>query len=152
QFGLAAVPKNFVKVFSVVAAQMRYNDYTVFLYLDNWLLTGRSYLEVVSNLVLGNVPQHGEVYSDSQASHKLHRSTPGLRHSEGLPPSRQIPYQEQSDQNKSLKPRTAVQVHLFLLSHMASCTYIIPFTRLHLHCLQAWLMARYTSADIAQTP
>lgn len=31
-----------------------------------------------------------------------------------------------------------------LLGHMAACTYVAPFARLHLYCLQAWLNSVYS--------
>lgn len=41
-FGLTTAPRVFIKVFSVVAAQMRCHSYPVFSYLDDWLLTSHS--------------------------------------------------------------------------------------------------------------
>lgn len=41
------------------------------------------------------------------------------------------------------KPRTSVCCCLSLLGHMAACTYVTPFARLRLRCLQAWFHLTY---------
>lgn len=44
----------------------------------------------------------------------------------------------------TLRPWATVKVCLSLLGHVASFTYIKPFSRLHFCCLQAWLWSIYS--------
>lgn len=54
QFGLAIAPSIFTKVISIVVVQLRWGIsspplHPIFLYLDNWLLVGRTHPEVIAS-------------------------------------------------------------------------------------------------------
>ncbi|XP_043348930.1 uncharacterized protein LOC122455943 [Dermochelys coriacea] len=150
-FGLAAAPQVFTKYMAVLAAFLRRQRIQVYLYLDDWLLVGRSeakmrgHVEAALRLfrelgLLIKVPK--SMLVPTQRVEFIGAVLDTVQARASLPISR---FQAIQQAVTSLRqsPMTMARCCLRLLGHMVACMHVVRHARLRLRTLQAWLARVY---------
>lgn len=151
-FGLSRAPRIFTKVLSVLAAHLRRCNITIFPYLDNWLIHGRTHQqtsEAVHNMLnffqrLGlKVNKLKSILTSIQRIKFIFQILDSSASRPCLPQDR---FENLSTVDLQLErnPHTYIQLCLTILGHITSCTFVIPYARLHLRCSWSGLKLFYT--------
>ncbi|XP_065418201.1 uncharacterized protein LOC135974397 isoform X2 [Chrysemys picta bellii] len=136
---------------SVVAAFLRKRRMRVFLYLDDWLLAGRSEAEVRSHVTLAlqmfgrlgllvNVPK--STLAPTQRLDFIGAVLDSVTVRAILPESRFLTIQRAVSSVQKF-PTTTARCCMQLLGHMAACTHVVRHARLRLRPLQLWFTQTY---------
>lgn len=135
-----------------MAAHLRRCNITIFPYLDNWLIHGRAHQqtsEAVHNMLnffqrLGlKVNKLKSILTSIQRIKFIFQILDSSASRLCLPQDR---FENLSTIDLQLErnPHTYIQLCLTILGHITSCTFVIPYARLHLHCLWSGLKLFYT--------
>lgn len=148
-FGIAIAQKVFTKVFVVVAAQLRHLGYSMFPYLDNWLLVASSHTEITSTIravcllltILGVcINEEKTVLVPTQAINFIGTCLDSMvAHAFLLMDCFAALTAVVVDSMP--QPCTVVCHCLHLLGHMMACTKVMLHACLYMRCLQLWLLS-----------
>lgn len=139
---------------------MRRNGFTIFSYLNNRLLIGRSYkeMQLATQFLIGFLIQilsslgicvnHEKSNLTPTRSTNFIGATLGLTTTKAYLPIKRFHSRNNLIKQAFLRPRTSVRNYLSLLGCMASCTHVMPFVKLHPHCLQTWFQSIYSSEKV----
>lgn len=137
------------KALAVMVAYLHMEAFLVFLYLDDWLLNGRSFEVVLSSTQKAHTlfqlnAERKEIHAGTSTKSTVHRGVlDSLMAGACLPLNRLVTLSllELTIQGS---PQTTIKNCLQPPSHMATWTFVTNHVRLCLYCFQGWLKITYS--------